>query len=482
MKLSMWILADWLEKYHPEPRIENGEAVLRGARILSPDTRIEIQNVYLAPAEEFISGQGNKVLCVHGHDLLLLDTADMDSVLNDIFDAFDYYNSWSDGLANDIMDGCSLQHLLDESFGIFGEPALIFDAGHMVAAYTRQYEKGTVDEEWDVMLSTGSNSFEILNKMKDHLKRSRSCHGVQALDFPYFSTRSFQRMLYHGQTIIGRIIMLEFKQPVSRGKMQLLDMLGNLAELWMVHTENQNLLRSEYDIFRDLLDKKTVSEKELNYKLAIMGWEQMHRKTLMQIEIPAVYQDITWPLLAKLERLFEECYVFLHKKSIFILANHDFSPPDALCREIKALLRQSVFHCAVSYPFYNIMELCIPASQCALTLKAAARQKGGIYHCSEYALDYIYSVLSSHVSKAIVHPALPLLRENDKESHNDLYQTLYAYLTHNCNLAHTARFLNLHRNSLLYRLHKIQDLTGLDFTDGRVREYLYLSYIIEREK
>ena len=45
MRLSMWILYDWLKKYRPEPRILQGEQVLRSARILSSETDIERQNV-----------------------------------------------------------------------------------------------------------------------------------------------------------------------------------------------------------------------------------------------------------------------------------------------------------------------------------------------------------------------------------------------------------------------------------------------------
>ena len=103
------------------------------------------------------------------------------------------------------------------------------------------------------MVQTGSNSFDILNKMKEHLYQSRYSHGVQVLDFPFFNTRSLQRMLYHERTVNGRIIMLEFHRREGKGAMQLLDMLGSLMELWMSRTKEEQLLRAECDIFRDLL-------------------------------------------------------------------------------------------------------------------------------------------------------------------------------------------------------------------------------------
>ena len=94
MRLSMWILNDWLKKYHPEPRILQGGQVLRSARILSNNTDIERQNVYLAAASEFISGEEDRVICVQGQDMILLNTDDVYEVFNAIQQMLEFYNEW----------------------------------------------------------------------------------------------------------------------------------------------------------------------------------------------------------------------------------------------------------------------------------------------------------------------------------------------------------------------------------------------------
>lgn len=477
MKLSMWMLADWLKKYEPVVKIENGAQVLRSARILSSDTRIEPQNVYLAPAEEFISGERDRVICVQGHDMLLLDTTDMDSVLNDIFDAFDHYNSWADGLLQDIEDGCDPQHLLDASHEVFREPLAVFDAGNLLIAHSGQYGPGSVDAEWDVMLQTGNNSLDILEKMREYLHRSRSFHQVQELNFPFFSTSSLQRMLFHGQVVMGQVILLEFHRREGIGTRQLFDTFGSLLERWMDRSREQQLLQAEHEIFQKLLDGQPVSGLELDHKLTVMGWDKSHEKLLLQIRIPEEYREITYPLLSKLQRDLTGCVVFLRQEDIFILADLFFSPWEALEQVLLSLLRNSVFYCAVSYPFHDVLQLLVPSGQCSLTLSFASGKKGGIFLCKDHALDYLRNTLRTHADPAALHPALQILRENDEKNHNDLYHTLYVYLTNNCSLAHTAQLLNLHRNSLMYRLNRIRELTGLDLKESRVREHLYLSLL-----
>lgn len=478
MKLSMWILADWLEKYQPIINIKNGNQVLQSARILSSSASIEPQNVYLAPAKEFISNQGDKIICVHGPDMLLLNTTDTDRVLNDILDAFDYYSGWSDGLMRDITDGCGLQQLVDRSYDIFREPMAVFDAGQMVIAHTTQYGPDDVDDGWKAMLRTGGGSPDIFSKMKGQLHQSRYHHNVQELKLPFFSVHSLQKMLFHDDTVIGQIILLEFHRWERKGAVQLLDTLGSLVELWMNRTREDLLPMAESDIFRDLLEGVQVSEKALNYKLSMMGWEKRQEKRLLKLETPMAYKDRAYSLLSELERLFPDCCVFFHQKHIYILVNLSRTSWEDLERELNRLLEECIFHCAVSYPFYDMYQFPAAAEQCRLTLQAALEKQGGIYLCGDHALEYIRNTIHTVIDRSVVHPALYVLKKNDEANRNDLYTTLRVYLQNNCNLVHTARALNLHRNSLLYRLNKIRRLTDLDLDVETVREYLRLSYIV----
>nr|WP_082451575.1 helix-turn-helix domain-containing protein [Paenibacillus ihuae] len=44
----------------------------------------------------------------------------------------------------------------------------------------------------------------------------------------------------------------------------------------------------------------------------------------------------------------------------------------------------------------------------------------------------------------------------------DLLETLRSFINHNCSVAQTSEALNLHRNTLQYRLKRIESLTGKD--------------------
>ena len=69
------------------------------------------------------------------------------------------------------------------------------------------------------------------------------------------------------------------------------------------------------------------------------------------------------------------------------------------------------------------------------------------------------------------------LSEHDRERGSDLVRTLRVYFAAGANASEAADRLFLHRNSLLYRLERIGNLTGLDLKDHRVALALQLGLL-----
>ena len=78
----------------------------------------------------------------------------------------------------------------------------------------------------------------------------------------------------------------------------------------------------------------------------------------------------------------------------------------------------------------------------------------------------------------LIHPAIEIIREYDAKSQSNLLHTLDVYLLNDCNAQHCGRLLFLHRNSLVYRIHRIQEIAGIDLSDPEERSYLRLSFLL----
>lgn len=67
---------------------------------------------------------------------------------------------------------------------------------------------------------------------------------------------------------------------------------------------------------------------------------------------------------------------------------------------------------------------------------------------------------------------------HDRKRRGDLVRTLRVYFASGANASEAADRLYLHRNSMLYRLARIAELTGLDLKDPRVRRALELGLLV----
>ncbi len=91
----------------------------------------------------------------------------------------------------------------------------------------------------------------------------------------------------------------------------------------------------------------------------------------------------------------------------------------------------------------------------------------GVKAFSDVLIYYIIQVMEQqHDYREMLHPALIKLEEYDKQYNTGLMSTLRQYLLYARNMTKVAAILNIHRNTLLYRLNRIKELTNLDLESG----------------
>jgi hypothetical protein len=73
-------------------------------------------------------------------------------------------------------------------------------------------------------------------------------------------------------------------------------------------------------------------------------------------------------------------------------------------------------------------------------------------------------------------PEILALRNYDLKHNTIYYETFYSYLRNNLSPVQTIKELNIHRSTLIYRLEKIQKITGLETVTSDNQWYLFLSY------
>ena len=111
----------------------------------------------------------------------------------------------------------------------------------------------------------------------------------------------------------------------------------------------------------------------------------------------------------------------------------------------------------IGRPYKTLMEISLSfkEAQKALMLADTIERPGFVHYYEDLA---VYDLLASVKGNYRIHPGLYKLIEYDKNNGTDYVKTLSIYLRNYKNLSQTADDLFLHRNTILYRLRKIEEI------------------------
>ncbi len=98
-------------------------------------------------------------------------------------------------------------------------------------------------------------------------------------------------------------------------------------------------------------------------------------------------------------------------------------------------------------------------------------------------LDWLYHLPPEVLAANPFLSTVQRLAEHDRRTNGDLVRTLDAYLEHGGALSEAAGALNVHRNTLLYRIGRIEEITAVDLKDIAQRLNLHVAlkaYLLRR--
>lgn len=190
---------------------------------------------------------------------------------------------------------------------------------------------------------------------------------------------------------------------------------------------------------------------------------------------------------SQLERkLSSPCSMVVEDSIIMLLSNvsckkADPSPCMEEMRFVEPVLREHNLQCGTSDWFEDLLDIrpYLYQARQALVIGKSRPEPFTVAVYPLLVLDDIFSkVRKSMDPQNYVHPALSILSAQDQAYGTEYLETLRAYMRSMCNSNRTSSQLSIHRNTLLYRLNRIVELTGVDFEDGDTCTHLLISFYL----
>ncbi|UWG96715.1 helix-turn-helix domain-containing protein [Dehalobacter sp. DCM] len=437
-------------------------------------------------------GQTDKFKHIEANIIILDEKNDFKFIFNLINDIFAEQLRFSEDLKRIIdtfLKGYSLQQIIDTAYELLNNPIALTDASYKLVAFTKDIF--SYDSAWNEMVLKGRIPDKKLQYFKQHriIEKMYNSQLPFISDTPVVMNRCILKKVSVEDNIIGHVAVVEYFRPFEERDLEIVELLCKLLSSEMQKSKLYRFAkRVIYEHFvTDLLDGKiskseAIKEIESNADLEMM--DNLYILTASFEESDVETTTISYAR-DQLESIIDRSKSVLYDDHIIIIFDcNDLNPflPGKF-KELSTFLKKYKMFSGLSQCFHDIAELRRYYRQSVSALKLGHNLNKGkqIYNYDDYV---VYDFIDRHALgddlKDYCHPAVFKLLEHDHKNLTNLTQSLYIYLENFQNSVVSAKELKIHRNTMHYRLDKIQEVLQLSITDRDICHHLHFSLKILR--
>lgn len=479
MKLSMWMIANRISTLEPELHIrENARPVLKSARL-----------VYATDCA-VVTAQGTTVICYDNENSILLKRMSLTQGFELIQGVFDFYQDWLYDVKR-ALGSFHYQKVIDLCWTVFHNPILLFNGNHQILAMSEQYLDEEMDEEWGYIEKYGYPSLE---GMKERRKGRFLSDIERAQYYPCGNNVKYGSLsspICFRDKICGRIVVMERDRPLNAGDAQLINLLVEELRLPLAEQCDGPETDVNFDCIGNLLEGKNTNPQSLALQLSALEWRVHDTFKLSKLclphpqEFPFSKEQI---IMETIRRQITGCSLCRGSSCLYLIQNLDRFPEQGSRDNLTRLIQYNHLCCVESLPIQGIHNLHFLRQQADYVMQRVETLRQGqrpqphqetdsppVFSFYHYAIDYIIASGDLEKSMYAVHPGLLKLWHNKENEQDDHLNTYICYLRNGKSLKKTAEQLYLHRNTLVYRLNKINETFSLGSGDAYTEDYINLS-------
>ena len=503
MLISMDILAHELKDYvaflqlRPNTKLEISSCQMLDES--APEFRKEFVYLVLPQFYHILDAlpEGTNVMCVgpvpeqseRYRSLNLMTISDISFIkaINAVNDIFQKYNELGSKLDSSFQSG-RLKTILNAAADLLQVPVNMIDMNHSLLAYSTNL-RPTGDVLWDAIAEGyGYEHYSIVSSSQPKLpdmdeKGQRVYEGVSNISHRYIRVYLLRRGT-KGIAAFGLHKHVDCDKPFARHTVQLADYIVERMNSQLNMFSEITFARGKlYERFLvDLLDGKPYDPQSIEATMKSLSVEiaPQYLLGLVLFQNPTMQTDYHFALMNYIEALMPHCKCAMHKSRIVVLYPQTKSGflSKQLETDIAEFLNKHDCFFLLSSPFSSLLELSgiEKALEAVIPYVSPSSATPQVYHYSQFAELHALHLLSQELPlTSACHPLLSELLQHDRDNNSDYYQTLVAYLRSSCNITEAAKTLQIHRNSLLYRINKIETILGSKLDDSALKEQLLFS-------
>ncbi len=386
---------------------------------------------------------------------------------------------------NTIIKGRGVQYIIDIASELLENPVLLGDANHRLLAASKFKEVD--DAPWMEFRNIGYCTYDYTQRygfkkwIETSVKTRKAVIGDLGDAFKYqriFCTVNVE------DRVFGHLAVLEYNRPFQEKDLEITEFIcqtlaSEMRNQYQVNTNDRMTSRLLLDILQGVpMTADQVKDRIKGLKLYLPEkWQ------LMAIRFNS-YAD-TFEVISYLRETAKELGlisdIVVFEDHLIALIQKMPTPQERpkVRENLERILARYDMYAGFSHYFSEMEKIHAHYKHAISAIKAGMKidNEKTMYRYEDYAVyDMIQVFHHEHDVMEYCHPAVLKLKAYDQSHKTDYLLSLYMYIIHMGNVVSTAEALYIHRNTMSYRLNKIQEILGSDLQDENFRMSIFFSY------
>lgn len=465
---------------------ESSSIDLSGLYLLNQEVSLEPDYLYVctpATLTPFLSGRlpltlaiagdyDNAELRKHGHRALIFPGVEDPAILfNRLQGAKERFDRWDEDMLKAILSGKSTQTVLDIAALRLTNPIAMFDKEFGLVMTAGTIPANIAGSIWESVLEKSYSPPFVLTpgQGSDIAQRLRQSDWPFQYHSEFLNENHLCCSLFVAGVFFGTFGLSEFN-PFTGGQIATLAWVTKRMEQSLEHNlgESGTTADMPYYILR-ILGGFDVEEPVIEFHLRQQKWKPSDWFQVLRIE-PSVNSSLSPQECAAyrnpIRSILPESLVFQYENGLFVLVHSKAPLLPTRYGDLNREMERYDLRTGISMPFQDFM-----------FIKAAFVQSQHALACGTGTLNYFRQNYTKSLLSALeqitdldsfCHPGILSAWQHGDERDRQFFSSVQTYLANGRNLTDTAKKLNIHRNTLVYRIERVNEILGIDLYQDTV--------------
>lgn len=430
-----------------------------------------------------------------GHNLIV-STLDIIDIYNRINIVIQNYKYWSNSLMSALCGGKSLPQILDMASEMINSQIFILNSGYkMIAGSSTLYVDEPLSRE---LMKTGYLSFETSLRLLAGFRQKEHSGNYKLMADGTYSYHLYE--IRHNSYVLATIFIASDSRTEGIDIRHLLADLSDTISGFLLNDQeallNQDALCASFikDIVEEKLDETVEIQNRINFLPHPL--KAFCCVVLVQFDTEVLPEPPYSYVMQLLEEIFPNTNMAVYQNDIVILHTQEERPVTLMdfdYDKLTELLRHYHAYAGVSNASRHRIRLRTLYMIASSTIRLGRSLRRDnlperIFSYEDYSMYYIVDLCAKQYMEDhhhddliyLIHPSIIKICRYDANHNTNLRDVLFFYLLCGCSLNRTAQIMYMHRNTVLNKLNKINEIAEIPLEDGYTQQRMIMSCLIMR--